>query len=333
MAGLSDPLRYKQYWNNFSGERNNPEIQTYDTVMAEYAGIKGIPIEFYTLNIDHYKENMDALWGENTKSTWDRCFTLTAILDEWSQDTLEWQQGVQWQTDQIILYIHRSTFDSIVGKRSNVDPRGQRVENSGPVEKDMLKVIPTGLVYEVITAGLHFLSPQDQHFGHKFWYKLTCQIREVSHATVGVGEQYGNTQQQNLEEIYTQNLQCLVPTPNLETEEEICVAEPTYDSCNGYSTIAGCQTQPVTGMPNICPNYETVGTDGSPIQNTNDMCTVEPPKQNSTHGQNEQIESAAHDDIYNPKTLEITEPESEDNIKYGPHGSVIPNKRDLWGDW
>jgi hypothetical protein len=329
MSGLDDPLKYKRFFNQFGGEYNNSrEIETYDNLQAEFAGIYGVPIEYYTIHVDGYKDGLDVIYGENSVPVWDRKFQLTGIIDEYSQELMNWQAAGPVNIDEVTMYIHRSTFDKLIGFRSlNVpvtDPN--RRGGWGPVPKDIIKTPYNGFYYEVITGGVHFMDSRAQQFGHKFWYKVTLKSREISDTYIGKGEQYGG-----------------VPDPTLQQliDSEQIPADKAY-TCNPQAVVgtpAEMQTSPATGMPSCIPYQDPI-----------------------THGDQERVEDIANQ-IIDPQTNEIVQsasaemtynsegsviyvasgqlvPEGSDdwnifmqNQKYGNMGRVIRNNRDLWGDW
>lgn len=276
MAGVSDPMKWKQFFGQYGSDvENNREIQTYDNMMAEYAGIVGVPIRYYTLNIDDYKDNLDPIYGENSNPIWDRAFMLTALLEEWSQEVQNFSAFGLENIDELTMFIHRSTFDKFVGWRSNLapiespnlTPRPSRRGSYGPAPKDIIHTLHNDFYYEVVTGGLHFLESNAQHFGHKFWYKLTLKQRQVSTPTVGFGEQYGQVSDYiSLQELarakglpddyYTGNPQSVVPTPDCDD-----IHSP-FPNPNTTGTI------PTTSSPpSECGTveYQTLGGPAGPI--------------------------------------------------------------------
>lgn len=370
MSGLSDPLSYKKFFNQFGGDYNNSrEIESYDNLQAEYAAIYGIPVEYYPISIDAYAENLDPILGENGRPIWDRKYGLTALMDEYSQELLKWEAAGQMNVDEIVLYIHRSTFDKIVGIRSNKAPSTDPTRRGawGPAPKDMLRTPYNGHIYEVVTGGLHFLDSQAKHFGHKFWYKVTLKSREVSDAAVGAGEQYGALPDMTLQEMidagmldedggYVCNPQAVVGTPDIPDQNE------------------GAGTRPLTGMPDVCPDYTTVGAPSGPSDGTvpDDLLLTDGrvadkynvPGERPLSRQGDQKEIArVTEEIFDPQTNEKIQeasaamtynsegtivyvetgqpvPEGSDdwniflqNHKYGPTGTIIRHNRDIWGGW
>lgn len=369
MSGLSDPLSYKKYFNQFGGEYNNArEIETLDNVQGEIAAIYGIPIDYYPISIDAYAENLDPILGENDRPIWDRKYKLTALQDEYAQELLKWEAAGQINVDETVLFIHRSTFDKLVGIRSKNAPSTDPTRRGawGPAPKDMIRTPYNGLIYEVVTGGLHFLDSSAQLFGHKFWYKVTLKAREVSDAAVGAGEQYGAVPDMTLQEMidagmldenggYVCNPQAVVGTPNIP------------DQNNGSGTT------PLTGMPDVCPDYTTVGSQGGPSDGSvpddllltdgrvADKYTVPGERPLSRQGDQKEIQRVV-DETIDPQTNEKVQepsaamtynsegtivyvesgnpvPEGSDdwniflqNNKYGV-GTVIRHNRDLWGDW
>ncbi len=335
MSGLSDPLKYKRQFGQFNGDFDNRrEIETYDNLAAEFAGIKGIPLEYYPINVDLYKDGMDVIYGDNSRPQWDRKYILTAILEEWTQEIQAFNgMGLQ-NTDDITLYIHRSTFDKIVGIRTlkalitTTDRRGAY----GPIAKDEIRTPHNGLVYEVLTGGEHFMDPNAQHFGHKFWYKITCKVRQTSDAPVGVGEQHGAFPDAPLDDRFKGNPQFILPTP---TKEEMAINASGTPSQSGTPTLL--PTDPV--------EYVTTGAppgpgDGSvpedillPDGRVADKYQVQPQKDGSSNGDQDEIQTTA-DQIVDPQTDQNVTPGSPEETKYGPNGRTIPHKReDLFGDW
>jgi hypothetical protein len=335
MSGLSDPLQYKKYFGQFSGDFDNRrEIETYDNFAAEYCGIKGVPLEYYPINVDSYKQGLDVVYGENSSPKWDRKYVLTAILEEWTQEIQAFGGFGMVNTDDITLYMHRSTFDKIVGIRSNLAPttNPERRGSYGPVAKDEIRIIANGLVYEVLTGGEHFMESDAQHFGHKFWYKLTCKIRETSTAAIGVGEQRGALPEViPMDPKYGGNPQFELLSP---TQEELDADEEEVETIDPSGTPT--QTDP--------PEYVTIGAAPGPGDGTvpddiflpdgrvAEKYKVKNEKEYSTSGDQKEIKSTANE-VVDPQTSLITTPGTSGNIKYGPNGIVIPDRRFLWADW
>jgi hypothetical protein len=321
-------MRWKRYWGQYQGDYdNNREIQTYDNMMAEWAGIVGIPIQYYTLHVDDYKDGLDPIHGENSRPVWDRAFQLTAITEQWTQELQNFSTFGLENIDELTLYVHRSTFDRLVGWRSgetpvespNLTPRPSRRGGYGPIASDILQTQHNGLFYEVITGGLHFLETNAQHFGHKFWYKLTLRSRETSAPVVGQGEQYGPIpQNMSLEEYaisqglppdyYSGNPQFVVPTPDC---DDLRDPFPNPDL-----------NPPTSGSPeDECGRvqYETTGGAPGPtnLEDYNDGSVpddyyledgriaskykVKGPKPFSAKGENQEIQDAA-DQVVDPQT-------------------------------
>jgi hypothetical protein len=325
MAGAPDPFRWKRYWGQFSGDYDNRrEIETYDNMMAEYAGIYGIPVVYYTLHVDDYKNDLDVIHGESSTPVWDRSIQLTALTDQLSQEPQNFTQFGLENIDTLILYIHRSTFDGLVGWRSgetpvqapNLTPRPSRRGGYGPVAKDIIGTLHNGLFYEVVTGGLHFLESNSQHFGHKFWYKLTLKSREASAPVIGLGEQYGPVAQgMTLEQLatskglpadyYQGNTQFVVPTPDCDD-----MTQPFPDP-----ELVG--TQPTsTDSPDSCGRiaYQTTGGPAGPVDLTQvpedyylpdgriaEKYRVQGPKSFSAKGDNEEVQAAA-DQVVDPQS-------------------------------
>jgi hypothetical protein len=276
MAGASDPFRWKRYFGQFSGDYdNNREIETYDSLMAEYAGIAGVPIIYYTINVDQYKNGINIATGENSSPLWDRSIQLTALQENWSNEAQKITTFNLENIDELVLFIHRSTFDKLIGPRSentpvqgpNLTPRPTRRGGYGPITKDIVKTLNNDLYYEVITGGLHFLESNAQHFGHKFWYKLTLKPREPSAPIIGTGEQYGLSQQtMTLEQLalskglpadyYKGNSQFVIPTPSCDD-----LLHPYPDP-----ELAGT-VPPSSSNPDSCGriNYQTTGGNIGPL--------------------------------------------------------------------
>lgn len=327
MAGAPDPMRWKRYWGQYGGDYdNNREIQTYDNMMAEWSGIVGIPIMYYTIHVDDYKEGIDPVYGENSSPVWDRAFELTAILPEWSQELQNFTTFGLENIDELQLYIHRSTYDRLIGWRSgetpvqhpNVTPRPNVRGGYGPIPKDVIMTQHNGLYYEVVTGGLHFLESTAQHFGHKFWYKVTLKSRESSAPVVGKGEQFGPIDdKQTLEEYaisqglppdyYTGNSQFVIPTPDCDD-----MRSPFDPNLN----------QPISGAPrDECGRVQYTTTGGAPgpvdLEDYNDGTVpddyyledgrvaskykVDGPKPFSAKGDNQEVQDAA-DQVVNPQS-------------------------------
>lgn len=335
----SDPLAYKQYWNQFSGSQGNQkEIATYDGLMREYASIKGVPVEYFTINVDDYKDGMDQVYGENSTPKWDKKYTLVAILEDFTPEANQFSGIGLENIDEAVFYVHRGMFDEIIGIRTNKQTNKSRERRGayGPVASDQIRTLHNGLIYDVMTGGLHFLSSEAQQFGHKFWYKLTCKIRQVSDAPLGTGEQYGAVPDLPLDPKWKGNPQFLIPNPT----------RADWENQTGTPIIVQPITPPGSGCPTP-PAYQTIGTAiGSPTSsppedlidpNTN---TVKEIYQGaglapgSIFGDNADVEKEAAQ-IVNPDTDKKVDPDSPDGKKFGPDGRIIhnPANKELFGDW
>lgn len=336
MTTYSDPLALKQYWNQFNGEFDNrKEIQFYDDEMRQYAMIKGIPVEYYTINVDDYKDGMDIIYGENSKPKWDRKFTLVGIIEDFTQEVRQFG-GIPLQNiDEISFYMHRTMFDEIIGIRSNKAPikTPNRRGAFGPIASDQIITPHNGLIYDVLEGGLHFLSSEAQHFGHKFWYKLTCKVREVSDATLGKGEQYGAQPDPELDDKYKGNPQFLLDSPS------------SSELFSHTGTINTISTTGTSGTPSCEPlEYTTEGTASGPTKlppddlidvngNVKTKYVVPGLKDNSLYKDNVEI-ITQENNIVNPITDHIVTPESEEGQAFGPTGRIIEHKRkELFKDW
>lgn len=334
---MTDPLAYKKYWNQFSGSQGNQkEIATYDNMMREYAMIKGVPIMYYSINVDDYKEGLDQIYGENSKPKWDRKYGMVAVLDEFSPEAQEFGLRGLVNTDEIVLFIHKSMFDELVGQRSlKITGSKERRGQFGPVAKDQIQTPHNGLIYEVINGGVHFLPNEAQMFGKKFWYKVTCKAREVSDAVLGEGEQYGAVPDPVLDPQWKGNPQYLIPNPTAND----------WSGQTGTPTPSTSGTSPTTGCP--APEYTTMGTASGPSDGAVPSDLLDPTtgnvkeqyvgagmKPNSTNGDNKDIEKEEKQ-IIDPQTDHKVDPSSEEGQKYGPNGRIIDRKdrKELFGDW
>lgn len=332
---MVDPLAYKKYWNQFSGSQNNQkEIATYDNMMREYAMIRGIPIVYHTINIDDYKEGLDQIYGENSKPKWDRHYNLVAILESFSGEEQEWGlRGLQ-NIDEITLFIHKSMFDELVGPRSKKTPTSKgRRGGFGPISSDQIQTLHNNLIYDVVTGGVHFLPDEAQMFGQKFWYKLTCKIREVSDAPLGEGEQHGAVPDAPLDPQWKGNPQYLISNP----------VEDDWKNNTGTPSPSGTVTAP-SGCP-VAPEYTTEGSpDGPPAEGVPDDL-IDPTtgnvkekyvgagmKTESLFGDNDEV-TKEEQQIIDPQTDTKVTPESTEGQKYGPTGRIIPHPRELFEDW
>ena len=336
MANFTDPMSYKERFTQFSGDFDNRKvIGSYDKQMYQYACIKGIPIEYYTINVDDYKEGIDVIYGENSRPKWDKKFKIVAILEDFTQEMRQYGNIMPIQNiDETQMFIHRSMFDQVIGIRSNkpivktVDRRGAY----GPIAGDQIVTPHNGLIYEVVEGGLHFLTSEAQHFGHKFWYKVSLKSREVSDATVGSGEQYGATPDLELPDAYKGNPQYLMNSP---TKEEL------YNNTGTVSPITVITTGS-TGCENV--EYVTAGTaSGPPLippedlidqsGNTKSEYILQGLKEGSLFRDNEEVKKEENA-IINPQTDNKVDPASEAGVKYGPNGRILPhNRKDLFKDW
>lgn len=335
---MTDPMSYKKYWNQFSGSQDNlKEIATYDSMMAEYYAIKGIPVEYFTINVDEYKEGMDQVYGENSRPKWDKKIPMLAILEDFTPETQQWSGIGLENVDEAVFFIHKTTFDKIVGIRSQLQQNKSPLRRGayGPIAKDQIRTLHNGLIYEVVTGGAHFLPGDAQHFGQKFWYKLTCKVRQVSDAVLGEGEQYGAIPDETLDAKWKGNPQFLLENPKKED----------WEGKTGTPSV-----QPPSGSPvpdcNNPPEYTTQGTPSGPVPvSSNDLLDPNTGqvkqqhvgvglKENSLFGDNKDIEKEA-DQIINPTTDLKADPNNSEDQKYGPHGRIIKRKerKELFGDW
>ncbi len=331
MSGLSDPQSYSKYWTQYSSDPCSRENETYDRIQAELVAIKGIDVDFYTLNVDDYAAGLDQVYGENSRPKWDRRFIMKAMLDTWTPEPIIFNIGGRQTSDEITLFFHRGTFDKSVGVRSNKAPTTSPDRRGawGPVAKDMFMTPHNGLIYEVTEGGLHFLDAKAQHFGYKFWYKVTAKVREVSDAGIGMGEQYGAVPDKPLPEKYKGNPQFILETP---TEAELMQNDdPVYTQSPDIT--AAEPTEFFTTASPIGPNDGTIPPDlllGD--GRINGKYVVPDTKEGSKTSDREKIKIVA-DQIVDPQTDQVVDPDSPEGQKYGPNGRVIPNNRNLWGDW
>ena len=336
MANFTDPLSYKDNWNQYGGDFDNrKEIEFYDEQMYEYAAIKGVPIEYCTINVDDYKEGIDVIYGENSRPKWDKKYKIVAILEDFTQELRQFGNIPIQNIDEAQMFIHRSMFDQIIGIRTakatvkNSERRGA----FGPIAGDQIITIHNGLIYEVVEGGLHFLSSEAQHFGHKFWYKVSLKSREVSDATVGEGEQYGGTPDLKIPDQYKGNPQYLLNSP---TKEEL------YTNSGTPTPI----TVITTGSTGTCNNveYVTTGSASGPVSvppsdlidqsgNTKSEYIVPGLQEGSLFKDNVEIKKE-EDAIIDPDTDHKVDPTSDAGLLYGPTGRVISHTRkDLFKDW
>lgn len=336
MAGLDDPLRYKSAWNQFGGDfSNRREIEFYDNQAAEYSGIKGIPLEYYTINVDDYKDGIDEVYGENSRPKWTKKYTLVAILEEFTPEVQAFGGIGLENIDEIVLYFHRSTFDKHVGQRSEKMPKGRIDQRAGfgPVAEDQFMTTHNGLIYEVITGGLHYLSSQEQHFGHKFWYKVTGKVRKVSDASLGEGEQYGGLKDMLLDAKWKGNPQYIIPTPS---NEELAGTGTVLPS--GTGLVISAETGCVGGDYSTTAQAEGPGTVDTPSDlltpsgTVADKYIVPGMKDDSKFTDKVDIKDSA-DEVVDPQTNLNAEVGTPENDKYGPTGRIIKNKRELWNEW
>jgi hypothetical protein len=309
-------MRWKKYFGQFGGQYdNNREIQTYDNMQAEISGIYGMPILYYTLNIDDYKNSMDIVHGESATPKWDRVFKLTALNDNFTQEAQKFSSFGLENIDELSVYIHRSTFDRLIGGRSGLTPikspnltaRPSERGGFGPAPLDIIETVHNGLVYEVVQGGLHFLDSNAQHFGYKFWYKLTLKQRETSSPTIGIGENYGprpaNISLEEFAELkglprdyYLGNTQFVVKTPACEdlrssyadTTLNMAISAGPLDSCGviSYTTM---------GMPQISGGIpsDALSEDGR----TPEKYLMRGPRPQSNSGEGDEIQKEADQTI------------------------------------
>lgn len=337
MSNFSDPLSYKQYWNQYNRSQENlREITTYDDMMREYAMIKGIPIEYYPINIDDYKNGMDNIYGENSRPKWDKKFPMVGIIEDFSQEQQQWGGIGLENIDEITIFIHKSMFDELIGIRTTNQTNKSITRRGayGPISKDQVKTLYNNIVFEILTGGEHFLPSEAQHFGKKFWYKLTCKVRQVSDAVLGEGEQYGAVPDLQLDEKWKGNPQYLLNNPERQdwagnTGTPITPSPSAIDTsgCNIIEyTTNGAEQTPSGEIPSDIVDSTT--------GQVKDKYIGTGMKENSIFGDNEDIKTEANQ-IIDPQTDKKVEPNSEEEIKYGPDGRVIVNskRKDLFGDW
>jgi hypothetical protein len=175
------------------------------------------------------------------------------------------------------------------------------------------------LHYEVVTGGLHFLESNAQHFGHKFWYKLTLKSRENSSPVIGKGEQYGPNPNPNMSleqlainkglpsDYYQGNSQFVIPTPDCED-----LRQPFPDP----SLVGTIPTS--TNPPDVCGriHYETTGGAPGPINELPDdyylpdgrvasKYQVQGPQSFSAKGDNQAIQTTSE---------QVVDPQSNLNV-------------------
>lgn len=274
--------------------------------------------------------------GEISRPKWDKKYKLVGLLEDFTQEMRQYGNIMPIQNiDEAQMFIHRSMFDQIIGIRSNLAPvkTTNRRGAFGPIAGDQIVTTHNGLIYEVVEGGLHFLTSEAQHFGHKFWYKVSLKSREVSDATVGAGEQYGGTPDEVIPDQYKGNPQYLLTSPS---KEEL------YDN-TGTQTPITVITPAQTGVC-VDTNYVTVGTAPGPTTvppedlidqtgNTDDKYVVQGLKEGSLFKDNVELKKE-EDAIINPQTDHEVDPESPEGVKYGPLGRVLPHARkDLFKDW
>jgi hypothetical protein len=260
---------------------------------------------------------------------------MTGILEEFSPEIQAFAKFGVENTDEITLFIHRSTFDELVGIRSEKAPKKTTDRRGawGPVANDQVRTIYNGLVYEVINGGLHFLSGSEQHFGHKFWYKLTCKVRQTSDAALGEGEQYGALPDGTLDPKWKGNPQFILPSPSL--------AELIG---TGTSAQTGTPSPSATEDPNcVGGDYQTTGSPaGSPTGVPDDLLLPTGQVADKYQGAGAKDGSTFNDsadvkeitkEIVDPQKDQPTIPGSSEETKYGPEGRTLPHSRNFWGDW
>jgi hypothetical protein len=181
MAGLQQPLSYKQYFPQFTGEENqNSEIEMYDNMLAEVFGIYGTPIDYFHQITDIDK---DRIFGEDDTKKYQTKYQFTILLKDGSiQEALAYNTFAQTNLVEFSMYIHVDTFKRLLGP------------NKDPLPQDLF-MFPnlSKLKFEVTNVVFTTLGMEGNIFGRRSCYELTCKEATLSPSTEGRGEQYGVT--------------------------------------------------------------------------------------------------------------------------------------------
>ena len=184
MAGLNNPLEYKDFWHQFNGQFENQDEQGFwDDQLSEWFGIYGIPMKYAAADIKI--EDVDRVFGEITNTRFPSVVDLTGIIEGASIDENIMYNGFgQLNNVEFVMYVHQLTFLKHVGRKPY------------PKDQFQLKNDVSTQTFEVIHTDESTIGTEANFFGHRGTYVLSCREREVSQSTVGQGEDYGVTDQQ-----------------------------------------------------------------------------------------------------------------------------------------
>jgi len=178
MAGLDNPLQYKQYYNQFSGPwKQKNTIEMYDNALAQYFGVYGIPIDYYPVEVNY---NKDRIFGEDTAKRYIHKRQLTCIVKDGAfEENLVYNGFGEITQVEFQIYIHLPTFRKLV--------------NRDPLSSDNFYLPNSSNIgYEVVHVDWMTLGLEGNIFGQKNTYILTCKSREYSEEQYGLLDQSGN---------------------------------------------------------------------------------------------------------------------------------------------
>lgn len=183
MAGLQDPLAYKDFWHQFNGYfENEDEIEFWDDQIAEWFAIYGVPLKYFPVVVD---ANKDRVFGEDTTKTYTTVKHLTGWVEGGAYDeNLIYNPFGQINQVDFVMYVHRNTFVKVIGRK--------------PLTGDQFTFFQdvTTMTFEVNHLDETTLGQEGNFFGHRGCYVLTCKEREISQALIGEGETHGVTDPQ-----------------------------------------------------------------------------------------------------------------------------------------
>lgn len=180
MTGLNHPLEYKKFFPQHTGFlEQGSEIDYFDSMVAEYFGIYGMPMDYFHQVTDITK---DVIFGEDDTKQYLRKYQLTSIIKNpgaVEESQLFTSFGAMNSID-FSIYLHVDTFKKAVGPKHD------------PLPGDLFTFpFNTKLKYQVQNVMFTTLGMEGNIFGHRSCYELTCKEAEMSPVQVGVGEQYG----------------------------------------------------------------------------------------------------------------------------------------------
>ncbi len=178
MAGLDDPLKYKDSFKQHTGyEGQANEIEMYDNQMAEMMAISGLVTEYYPIVAD---ENKDPVFGEDTLKNWPKKYLLTCLLaDGTLGEELVYTNFEELNREDFIILIHKATF--------------LRQTNGEYCKPGDVFFLPNNseVSFEITHVEFTALGENGNIFGQQNVFKLNCREFSSTAMNTGIGETFG----------------------------------------------------------------------------------------------------------------------------------------------